>query len=86
MFKFHRGELPDVFSGFFTYNRDVHDHFTRQSKKLHPPQPKSEISRRSLAYWGTIVWNSILSTEISIAVQPDTFKHSLKELLFADMI
>ena len=41
MYKFHHSRLPDIFSGFYTHNHEIHDHNTRQYGLLHPPKIKS---------------------------------------------
>ena len=64
MFKCHIGRLPDVFVSFFTCNRNIHQYATRQSHQLHYPKFKTELGKRSLAFWGVKIWNTILKTDI----------------------
>ena len=32
---YHNHELPNLFECYFTYNNLVHEHFTKQSDKMH---------------------------------------------------
>ena len=86
MYKFQRGEIPRVFDNFFTFNRDIHQHYTRIMNNIHIPKVKTELRKRSLAFWGAKLWNSILTTNISLVVTPITFKYSLKKLLLNDKV
>ena len=86
MFRYHIGTLPDVFVSFFTCNRNIHQYATRQSHQLHYPKFKTELGKRSLAFWGVKIWNTILKTDISLEVEPLTFKIHLKRLLLNDVL
>ena len=86
MYRYHIGELPDVFSNFFMYNRSVHHYDTRQSNQLHLPKFKTCLGMRSLAYWGAELWNCILRTNISLGVSSLTFKIFLKKLLLNNVL
>ena len=87
MFEFYEKEtLPDIFENFFCYNKDFHQHSTRQANEIHLPKFKSELGLRSFAFWGAKLWNKILSKNISLNVQPLSFKLSLKQLILDDKI
>ena len=86
MYRYHRGELPDVFSSFFTYNRSVHRYGTRQSNHMHLPKFKTGLGIRSLAYWGAKIWNCIIISDIPLDVSPLTFKVYLRKSLLNDVI
>ena len=49
MFKFHSSLLPSIFSNFFTYNRNVHGHFTRQCDLLHVPKSSSQLRAKGVS-------------------------------------
>ena len=68
MFRLNRGDVPDIFSNFFTCNTDVHGYSTRQQHHLHVPCERSKLRQFSIRYRGAIVWNSILKLDIN----PDT--------------
>ena len=52
---------PDIFSDFYTSNRNVTDHETLQTCDLHVPVPhgRLDIRRNSLITHGANMWNSI---------------------------
>ena len=79
MFKYYHKKLPAIFRDFFVYNRDIHQHFTRQTDDLHFPKFKTELAKRSLGYWGVKVWNAIVSIKMKLDVSPYTFKNNLKK-------
>ena len=86
MHKYHIGELPDVFSSFFTYNRSIHHYGTRQSNQMHLPKFKTGLGTRSLAFWGAKIWNGILKADLSLDVSPLTFKIFLKKAVLNNAI
>ena len=86
MFKFHKEQLPYVMSNLFQYNSEFHEYQTRHSNFLHLPKFKSELGKRSLAFWGAKVWNSILSIGVTLDVEPITFKHTLRKIALSDRI
>ena len=82
MFGFYKRNLPEVFNEFFTYYRDIHGYSTRHSLHIQLPKVKTELRKRSLAFWGAKLWNSIMTTKVSLDVSPLTFKYYLKKMLF----
>ena len=60
MFRYDHGSLPAPFEGYFIRNVDVHSHNTRQALHFHPPLIKNELSKKSIKYRGSIVWNYLL--------------------------
>ena len=86
MFKYYQNKLPDVISNLFTPNREIHAHNTRQSNCLHPPKVKTELSKRSVDYQGVILWNQIISTNVSLNVSHLTFKNHLRKIILEEKI
>ena len=84
MFKAFKRKLPCVFDDFFILNSDVHQHNTRHGNHLHFPLFKTSLGKRSIRYWGVIVWNSILKLNIDMDVSAITFKNNLKTALLAN--
>lgn len=86
MFKFHTKRLPEIFDSFFVYNSNIHHYHTRQSNELHLPKFKTDLGKRSLAFWGAKVWNAIISIKIELNVTPCTFKNNLKKALLGEVL
>ena len=55
------GCAPDIFNDFYTGNRNVHDHETRQACDLHVyvPYGRLDMRRNSMKIHGANMWNSI---------------------------
>ena len=63
MFRIQNNELP-IFQNFFTRNRDVQFHDTRQKDYFHIPPFKTKLGKSSLRYNGASIWNVILKVGI----------------------
>ena len=59
MYKYQRKLLPTVFDDMFICNRDVNFYVTRQSDELFVPAYKNLMSKRSVRYNGTYIWNKV---------------------------
>ena len=70
----------------FKFNSDVHGYETRQSSHFHLPQPNKKLRKSSLCYRGAIIWNSIVSCEISTDVSKGVFAKNLKKLITDDKL
>ena len=55
----HPLTLPKVFHNYFTFNRDVHSHYTRTCSSLHFRSTYKSIGTRSLKYFGSSIWNNL---------------------------
>ena len=55
----HPHTLPSVFRNYFTFNRDIHSHYTRTSSSLHFRSTYKSIGTRSLKYFGSSIWNNL---------------------------
>ena len=86
MFKYYKKKLPCIFDGFFMLNGDVHQYETRHRSHLHYPRFKTELGKRSVRYWGVLMWNAIISTNINLEVTPGTFNKDLKKALLNEAI
>jgi len=53
------GLLPDRFRDLFSLNRETHEHYTRQSSKLHVFQSRLKIRQNSIRIFGPKLWNSL---------------------------
>ena len=81
MYKFLSGDVPRVFNEFFHCNNAIHNYFARQSKYLHVPLEKSNLSQFCIRYRGVTVWNAILKSKINSNCSEYVFSKSLKSSL-----
>ena len=82
MYRFKACTLPSIFSDMFTYNRDIHGHQTRSSNKFHPPCVRTERSKKSIRYYGAILWNESCE-HIKVNTSLDSVKPSIKRYLLS---
>ena len=83
MFRFYKGDMLTLFSNMFTYNENLHDHFTRQAKNLHIPAVRLNIAKRCISYAGTVIWNDFVSIpDVNCSLY--TFKGELKKVLITE--
>ena len=79
MFRYHKGEVPEIFANFFTHNSEIHRYFTRQHNYLHIPLERKNFGKFNIRYRGAIIWNHLLS----LGINPDTseacFMKSIKK-------
>jgi hypothetical protein len=58
-FVLNRDKLLSIFSSYFTENRFVHSHDTRNRNNFHIPSVQTAIGKRSAMYKGCSLWNSL---------------------------
>ena len=73
MFRYFNKMLPSAFDAFFTLNKDLHNHNTRSSAKIHINYIRTNYSKHSIKYRGSQVWNS-LPTAVKTAKSIYIFK------------
>ena len=78
MYKFHKKNVPEIFTSFFQCNSSVHGYSTRQREYLHVPPVKNNLSQFSIRYRGVVVWNAILKSKINPDVSEFVFVKSFK--------
>ena len=81
MFKSYTKKLQYIFDEYFICNSDVHQHDTRNRNHLHYASFKTALGKRSLIFWGVLIWNYFLSLNFDFNVKPMTFKNNLKNAL-----
>ena len=59
MLKLINNELPNCFDEFYTLNKHLHTHNTRQAKNSHEQFARTNDGYFSLRYTGARLWNSI---------------------------
>ena len=74
------GCVPDIFKDFYTRNRNVHGHNTRQASDLHVPYGRLDIRQNSMKIHGANMWNSI-PENIKISESIIVFKQRLRNFL-----
>lgn len=82
---FHVNTLPDVYHNYFTVNRSVHSHDTRQRNDLHILYIKKSFGMRSVQHTGSVLWNT-LSSMLKECMSKKTFKKKLKKYLLSEMV
>ena len=61
LYKYHRQSLPNIFSGFFTINETIHNHYTRQIEHFHTHLAKSSQRARTLLCTGVKINNYFMN-------------------------
>lgn len=77
MYRYFKGFLPSLFTGYFSENNQVHDHGTRNVDKLHCMNARTECRARSVKCIGPRCWNS-LPAELTTCTSLILFKRRLK--------
>ena len=78
VFKCLNNLVPKYLTQYFTSNADLHNHATRRSNDLHPPNPKCNMVKRTFKYAGAIYFNS-LPNNVKRATSVNSFKKMLAE-------
>ena len=55
----HSDKLPSVFRDYFTLNRSVHGHSTRNCNSLHVSSVQSTFVKRSIKFKWPMLWNNL---------------------------
>ena len=89
MFKIHNGSFPRCFNDFFT--ETTHQMSTRSNRSYNCDRPRIQLTKQSLNYKGTLVWNKIPRSVKYIKnshplqlVSNNTFKNNLKEFILTE--
>ena len=78
MFRIYNHELQNLFGDFFTVNRELHGHKTRQALHYHIPLFKTNLGKSCLRYYGAMIWNKIMSLKIPTTTNEFLFSRTLK--------
>lgn len=85
MYKYTHNLLPRLFTSYFTFNKDVHNHNTRSSNNMHVPFARTSYTSNTLRHYGPRLWNSVdqtIQTSSSVA----RFKISCKKFLISQYV
>ena len=80
MFKFVNGDVIESIKDMFSINKEIHDHFTRQSNKLHVPRCNKTITQTNVRFRGVKIWNYICDV-VYFYCSWSCFKCNFKEFL-----
>ena len=78
LYKYHRQSLPNIFSGFFTINEAIHNHYTRQIEHFHTHLAKSSQTARTLRCTGVKI-NNYFMNRLNYNCSDGVYKQKLKE-------
>ena len=85
MFRIQNNEFT-IFQNFFTRNRDVHFHDTRQKDYFHIPSFKTKLGKASPRCNRAPIWNVILKIGIDSKSSEFQFPKSLKSEVLSESI
>ena len=85
MYRCHKRDVPELFTGIFISIQDVHNHDTRQRKQLYCPKINTNLGKTKFSYRGPHVWNRIINK-----IDPNTsefiFSKSLRFILIQSQL
>jgi hypothetical protein len=81
MFRHHNHCLPNYFSNYFCVNSSIHDHFTRNSSKLHISFARTDVKKFQIRICGPKLWNYIDPGLIKNSRNWQSFKKNYKNTL-----
>ena len=79
-FAHHSNRLPVLFASYFTQNKLIHQHDTRDKCDFHMSTPCTTFGKISLKYKGSHTWNN-LPESLTTIQSTSLFKHSLSVFL-----
>ena len=71
------------FSGFFTTNENIHNHYRRQTNQLITQLAKSSQRSRTLRYSGVVKINNYFINRLNYNCYDGKYKKKLKEYILA---
>ena len=77
MFKFIKGNLPEIFNLLFKRNSEIRRRYTRQMHMLNLPICQTTLYKNTIIFQGPKAWNAI-SNKININCSIHAFKRQLK--------
>ena len=80
MYRYVKGELPNLFSNLFRYQAEFHDYDTRNVNNFRLPFCRLGIVKMHVRYTGAETWNSLCIT-IDTRCSKFTFKNKLKKTI-----
>ena len=81
MYKFVKGNLPEIFYSMYTVNGNIHRYNTRRAHYFTIPYCRLQISQQQIRYTGVKVWNYLISRKFDYNCSLHVFRKNVK-LLF----
>ena len=82
MYKHHTGQLPNIFSEYFTKHEQTHNYNTRNAQDYSINKTKKSFSDRAVRNCGPSFWNS-LENDIKKCKDTKEFRNNLKSNLLS---
>ena len=86
MYKVYFGDMIHVFRNMFVVNQSIWSQITRQSSHYHIPYYCKNIGQTSIRYRGTIIWNNVLKSSVSLNQSEMYFVKEVKTHIIAGSI
>ena len=86
MYKVYFGDMIHVFRNMFVVNQSIRPQVTRQSSHYHTPLYCKNIGQTSIRYMGTIIWNNVLKSSVSLNQSEMSFVKEVKTHIIAGSI
>ena len=80
MFKFVKGELPDLFSEMYNYQADFHEYNTRNTNQFRTPFCRLDVVKMQIRYKGAEIWD-LMKSSFNHNCSLYTFNRRIKKLL-----
>ena len=85
MYRVYHGTL-ELFQGYFLVNSDIHNYLTRQTDHYHLPFFHTDLGKSSLRYYGAVLWNNIILSEVTYECSEYVFCKKLKHKIMLGQI
>ena len=86
MYKVYNGDTIQVFRNMFVVNQSIRPQVARQSSHNHIPHYCKNIRQTSIRYRGTIIWNNVLKSSVSLNQSEMSFVKEVKTHIIAASI
>ena len=83
MYKVYHRDVPKIFETYYTENRNIHDHDTRQINYIHIAHADTNRRDMSMRFQGGKVWNLIVKHKIPYNESIYMFKREYKSFLLS---
>jgi hypothetical protein len=81
MYRYNKGDLPEIFNSMFTFNRTFHSYNTRTADLLNMPKHNTKLRSFTIKVTGVRVWNKIVLLNLHSCKSIEMFKRSIKSFL-----
>ena len=86
MYKVYIGDMIHVFRNMFVVSQSIRPQVIRQSSHYHIPCYCKNIGQTSIRYRGTIIWNNVLKSSVSLNQSVMCFVKEIKTHIIAGSI